>query len=304
MNTSMNMPIDIYQLLNTLIQNKGINIKKLYSLNKNIIEEDNITIKNIYCKNRTNKGNLCLNRCIEYSKYCRVHDPIMKEQKKLNRIKMNIKRKILKQENTILRKIDYEIGNEYIPSAPLLEDIKEDPPIYEQKPDECGTTIINMINNKPIYNMNLNQTIIDNMAMEIENIKAHSLDYYKSVFINEGDILAADNIKPDNIISSRNQNLLKINMIKDNNNIIFPVIDKLLPFDNNNKPITSVDEYKNKINNIDFKFLNSQYKGLDLNKLYGNTIKFEMRLLYLSNDKKINSKIITYINKFIKSIPK
>jgi hypothetical protein len=81
----------------------------------------------------------------------------MKEQRKINRIKMNKKRKMLKQENTILNNIDYEIGNEYIPSAPLLEElsyINNNPPDYEQKPDECGLVIKNTISNKG-YNLKL-----------------------------------------------------------------------------------------------------------------------------------------------------
>ncbi|GAA5817938.1 hypothetical protein MFLAVUS_011517, partial [Mucor flavus] len=234
-----------------IIENKLLpfdnNNKPITSVDEYRNKIDNIDFKFL---NSQYKG-LNLNKLYEYSKYCRVHDPIMKEQKKLNRIKMNIKRKSLKQENKILMNIDFE----YTPSAPLLEDIKplisvikDDPPKYEQKPDECGLTIKNHIKNKD-YHIELNQSIIDNMATEIENIKAHSLDHYKSIFINEGDILSADNIKPDNIIEN-----------------------KLLPFDNNNKPITSVDEYRNKIDNIDFKFLNSQYKGLNLNKLYGYCI--------------------------------
>jgi hypothetical protein len=286
----MNMPIDIYQLLNTLIQNKGINIRKLYTANKEILEENKIIIKNIYCKNVTQKGRLCLNKCIEGSKCCKIHDPIMRE----NRKKMNIRRREIKKMDKVEMSIE--------PSAPLLDDIKEDLPIYEQKPDESGLTIKNHIKNKD-YHIKLNQSIIDNMAMEIENIKTHSLSFYKNIFINEGDIKSSNEIRPINIIESRNQVLLGINNVMDSRNNILPIVEKLLPI-NNGKHIISIEEYKNKLSTIDFNSINEQYKGLNLHKLYTNTIKLEMRLLYCCNNRPFNSKIITYINKFIKSIPK
>lgn len=40
---------------------------------------------------------MCLNKCIHNSKYCKIYDLIKKEERKINIINMNLKRKLWKQ---------------------------------------------------------------------------------------------------------------------------------------------------------------------------------------------------------------
>lgn len=313
MDDPINMSINIIQLINTLIQNKGINIKKLYRANKEILESNEISINHIYCKNRTNKHNLCLNKCIDESKYCKIHDPIMRENRIINRRNMNIRRRLLKKETKGFVAIDYEIGEPYEPSAPFLEDIKDDPPTYTQKPDETGNIIKpdetgniikNFINNKNTYNIILDNNIINSISDSISKINTSTIQYYKNMFIQDGDMLAADNINITNVIEARNTTLLEIKDIKDNYGNILPLFNNIL-LNYNNKVITDIEEYKDKLNNLDYQEITNHYKGLNIQKVYRSTIELQFKLL-LSNgtNTNINSKLLKFINTIIKRIPK
>lgn len=245
MNHTIDIQIDIYQFINTMIHNKIINIKKLYKINKEIIDNTEIVIKNYYCKNRNYNGNLCLNKCINGSKCCNIHDPIMKK----NRKKMNIWRREIKKyyninydpfyeyKNKEDITLSYEPDEEEIiikPSAPQLQDII-DPPNYIQKPDECGKTIINHIinqENKPIdnNNNNYNPIVIKQLykpkdKQELEN----RFNYY------------------------RNNSLLKNKLVDHIKDYQFTIM---------NKPI---DNYLDEISNTNIKEL--QIKGIRSHKI-------------------------------------
>lgn len=304
MDAPINMSINIIQLINTLIQNKGINIKKLYTANKEILESNEISINHIYCKNRTNKHNLCLNKCIDESKYCKIHDPIMRENRIINRRNMNIRRKLFKKETKGFMAIDYEIGEPYEPSAPFLEDIKDDPPKYTQKPDESGNIIKNYINNKNTYNIILDNNRINSISDSISKIKTSTVQSYKNIFIQNGDLLAADNISIVNVIEARNTKLLEIQDIKDNNGNILPLLNNIL-LNDDNKIITDIEEYKDKLDKLDYQNISGLYKGLNIQKLYRSTIELQFKLLLSNNtNTNINSKLLKFINTIIKRIPK
>lgn len=309
-------------LFNKLIEIKGINIKKLYSLDNKIFKDNILDLQNIYCKNKTNKDYLCLNKCIKNSKYCKIHDPIMKEQRRINQLMTNIRRKKqhenFLEEFKILANIKYDIpkkhkndildhllpfvcfdNDEIMPSVPEYSEIiciDNNPPSYEQKPDECNLMIKNVINNKQLYDIKLTQEIIDNIAESIDKIEIYKLSYYQQV-------LNYINIDASNIVRNRNEELLKISNIKDDNNNVLPIIKELLPFDDN-KIITNIDEYKDKLNKIDFNYISNKYKGIKLYRLYESTIKLEMNILYRSNNKPINSKYFAFIKGFMRRIHK
>lgn len=307
--TPIILTTSVINLFNNLIQNKAINIKKLYSLNNIILENNTIDIKNIYCKNRTNKNKLCLNKCMEYSKYCKIHDPVMKEQKRINRLAMNIRRRELKKldkkliedenEEILKNKIVEENKIMEVPSAPTYEEIKNKEsiilPDYDQKPDECGSSIKNIIKNKSIYNIDLNKDKINMISESINKIHVHTLRHYRN-------ILMDNYVEINNVIQYRNKVLLKINDIKDNNGNILPIVNDLL-LNSNDNIITTIDDYKNKLENINYD--NYKYKGINIQRLCKSTIELQFKLLLAKgSNTNINSKLAKYINNIIKRIPK
>lgn len=285
----------VINLFNNLIKNKGINIKKLYSLDNNLLEDNLFEFKNIYCKNRTTKNKLCLNKCIENSKYCKIHDPIMKEQKRINRINMNIKKRSLKQcikeEISLLSNIDYNL-----PSTPPYEEINHKgiisqsiesipPPNYEQKPDEVGKQIINQVNiNK--YNPIFINDIINKSEKIIQSpIRLHPMMLYNTYATTM------------NIIKNYNREINAPEELK-------PLLSSLLAIGDNGRPIEDIEKYQNKLNNIDYSIFNN-YKGPKIHKLTENIIKTQIKAYYFNNPNNIyNSSITLFINNIIKHIPK
>lgn len=293
--------MDLYQLLNLLINNKGINIKKLYSIDKEILEGDKITIKNVYCKNRTNKNQLCLNKCINDSKYCSIHDPIMRELKINNRKNMNMWRresskflnleydvntyskKIFVENNTLSYEPDYKeiIIN---PSAPLLEDIIENPPQYIQKPDECGKNIINYINN-------------NNTNIELQPTETNKTNY-KS-------INKTNNIKQLYKPSNKDEINYRFNYFRDNllvnNNIVDYIQD--YQFTDINGPM---DNYLNNLNNTNIKEL--QLKGVRSHKIINELIAINISSYYKAYNRIPSTnffyKYANTISNIISKIPK
>lgn len=313
MNTTITTPMDIYQLLNLLISNKGLNIKKLYSINKEILEEDKITIKNIYCKNKTNKNNLCLNKCIQESKYCSIHDPIMRENRIINRRTMNIRRRKLKLWDKVskeLLEINYEIDNEYKPSAPLYEEIVEqtiDPPVYEQKPDECGTTIKNFINNNNINPIFKDSEIVNKITKAINNMEINNINKFK-LFSSKAalNLNFEDQICTEGIVHTNNVRLLAIDHFRDSQGNIDKLLQPLIPvkidsISNTEEILSNVEDYKKQLLNIDYSIY-QPYPGVQLRRLCTSLIEFQFKL-YNSNNN-INSKTIKFINNIIKHIPK
>ncbi|GAA5794695.1 hypothetical protein HPULCUR_012194 [Helicostylum pulchrum] len=188
------------------------------------------------------------------------------------------------------------------PSAPLLEDIKEDPPVYDQKPDECGLTVINHIQNKSILNIDNNK--INEISKHIESINVSTIGYYKDMLIKDGNIFLAETINITNIIEARNRRIFEIKYIKDNYSSMVPIFDSIL-LNSDNKVITDIEDYKNKLNKIDLQNLSIQYNGINLQRLYRSTIELQFKLLLSNNStNNINSTLLKYINKIVMNIPK
>jgi hypothetical protein len=298
MNTSIKIPTvlttSVINLLNYLIHNKSINIKKLYSFDNTILEKDNLEIKNIYCKNRTAKGTICLNKCIDNSKYCRIHDPIMKEQKKINRLNMNIKRKLINQEIKLFRKIEYEIGNEYLPSEDSHEKIEHNYIInrsiesispscrYDQKPEKYNKKNINeiKINN---YNSNFIESVIN----ETDNCLKNFDLFYR--------------YKPTYIINYINKGINN-KLTKEEKNLLDQILANKY-VNNKEVAIPTVEEYKEKLNNIDYSIL-SKYKGNRLHKLVDNVINIQIRSYYIKAPNLYNDTTLSIISNILERIPK
>jgi hypothetical protein len=294
MNNTIDMPLDIYQFINTMIQNNIINIKKLYKINKELIDNTEIIIKHHYCKNRNYNGNLCLNKCINGSKCCNIHDPIMKQ----NRKNMNLWRREIKKYHNIdyepfyeSKKIEiedvtlsYEPNTEEIiikPSAPLEQDII-DPPDYIQKPDECGKTIINHINDQKDY-------------QEIKSVDNHiNKNNYNPIIINQL-------YKP----KDKDELYKRFNNIRNNSLLNSSVIDYIeeYQFTIMNKPI---DNYLDEINNTNIKEL--QLKGVRSHKIINELIAINISSYYKAYNRIPSTnffyKYANTISNIISKIPK
>lgn len=290
MNTIINTPIifttSVINLFNNLIDNEAINIKKLYKLNNYILENNLLNIKNIYCKHRTKKNYICLNKCIHDSKYCKIHDPIMKEQKRINRTNMNNKRKLLRQEIKRFMKIEYDINQEYSYNTPATnsEYIQDKgiittsiDSVNKKKSDEDDKKFVN------IYNSVISETENILKYYYTFNIKTRRNVFYHIRTINK-DIKNSCN--SDNVLKNIIQNLLAIK------------------YDNNNKEIIipTIEEYKEKLNNIDYNIFN-KYSGNKLHKLVYNIINTQIRAYYIKNQILFNdNSISTFISNILKNI--
>lgn len=296
MNIPMNLSMNIHQVLNTLIQNRCINIKKSYRIYKDLIDNTEIIIKNIYCKNRRPNGELCLNRCIEESKCCGIHDEIMRE----NRKKMNLWRRESKKYNNIgedifqdSNKNNNKDNNEdntlsYIPeyteliiepSAPLLQNIIN-PPDYIQKPDECGNTIINTIN----YNQDNSQ-----IDLQEELHEEYKLSNINNLYIPE-DTKELENRFQD----YRNSSIIKNNLVDYLQEYQFTLIDK------------PINNYLEDIQSTNFKDL--QIKGIKSHRIINELIAINVSSYYKAYNRIPSTnffyKYANTISTIIKNIPK
>lgn len=286
----IDIPMNIHQVLNTLIQNRCINIKKSYRIYKELIDNTEIIIKNIYCKNRRSNGELCLNRCIEGSKCCGVHDTFMRE----NRKKMNLWRRESRKYNNIEYDIFKDEDNKedntlsYIPeyteviiepSAPLLQNII-DPPDYIQKPDECGKTIINTLNN--------NQ---DNSQIDLQE-ELH--EEYKPLNINH--LYMPKDIKEleNRFQHYRNNSIIKNNLVDYLQEYQFTLIDK------------PINNYLEDIQSTNFKDL--QIKGIKSHRIINELIAINVSSYYKAYNRIPSTnffyKYANTISTIIKNIPK
>lgn len=319
MDSTIQMPVilttSVINLFNQLIKNKAINIKKLYKVDKYILENNIVDVKQMYCKHRTNKNTMCLNKCIENSKYCAIHDPIKKEEKKINRLNMNIKRKLINQEIKIFRNIEYEIGNIYEPSAPSYDDIHVNGiinesinnilPEYEQKPDEVGKVIKNHINiNKinPLFNKNVINSINNNINnIDLKCIHNVTDPFYSKVLENQMDT--------ESILGVYNLRLLKLKHMRDDKENIQDIFKQIIPVrinkdTNEEEIIPSLYDYTKKLENIDYNIY-EPYKGLQMRRLCYTIIEFQFKLYKFNKPSfGINSKTIKFINNIVKYIPK
>lgn len=300
----MLMDDNIINLFNNLIHNKGLNIRKLYKLNNNLFKENLLKIKHMYCQQVTKKGNLCLNKCIENSNYCKRHEPYLDDYSKTMELLFeyneteNLTEK--KMEEHMEEPIEQMEQMEPIPSAPKLEELEElESPDYEQKPDEVGNMIKNQIKTnkiKPIFN----NVDIEKIIKEINNIQV----YNKNTLIHKGlDIITKEDIDTDGYIGSYNIHLLNIKYIKDNNGNINELFRNLIPI-KDGEPIKDIEEYKKNLLNINYSIYNN-YQGINMRNLCRNILEFEFKLYAYSYGKNtVNSKLIKFINNIVKHIPK
>lgn len=321
MDSTIQMPVilttSVINLFNQLIKNKAINIKKLYKVDKYILENNIVDVKQMYCKHRTNKNTMCLNKCIENSKYCAIHDPIKKEEKKINRLNMNIKRKLINQEIKLFRNIEYETGEVYEPSAPSYNEINNKgiisesidnitlPPKYEQKPDEVGKIIKNHINinkNNPLFNKNVINSINNNINnIDLKCIHNVTDPFYSKVLENQMDT--------ESILGVYNLRLLKLKHMRDDKENIQDIFKQIIPVrinkdTNEEEIIPSLYDYTKKLENIDYNIY-EPYKGLQMRRLCYTIIEFQFKLYKFNKPSfGINSKTIKFINNIVKYIPK
>lgn len=313
----MNITIDI---INILHETNNLKIKTFYKNFKDITNEWIYKYKiEKYCKYISNKtGNMCLTKLSSNMCYCDRHNKIIwKNEAKLftklspiifsqniNRKPLSISRSINIVENDIIyekeEKIPELISMEYnnqeiVPSCPSYDEIY--PP---RKPDECGKSIKNIVKNKGTYNINLDNDKIKSISESIEKIGVKSITYYKRNVNFSNRELEVFSI--NNVITSRNNKLLEIKNIKDNNGIILPVVNDLL-LNSGINTITNIENYKQKLENINFDIY--EYKGINIQRLCKSTIELQFKLL-LSNgtNTNINNKILKFINNIVKRIPK
>lgn len=318
MNLQIELPTilttSVINLFNQLIKNKGINIKKLYSLDNNVLESDTIDIKNIYCKHRTNKNKLCLNKCIQDSKYCKIHDPIMKEQKRINRINMNEKRKLLNKEINIFKNIEYE--STCIPFVSTINNTIEVniPPSYEQKPDETGKSIINEINNsndisKPMFNNNIIK--ICKKRKSKNNNKIIKIDYNK--IFNEVKLYKKNNSLNLNdnkykiILCNKEleEQYIEIAKFTTKYDFLTPLI---LDYKSNNPSVIDVMDKTTYINHLHNLKLTDypNFRGKDIQEMARTIVSFQFKAYSYSifNKPILTNNVINNINQFISRIPK
>lgn len=283
MSTTTEIPIilttSVINLFNKLIDSNSINIKKFYKINNYILENNILNFKNIYCKHRTNKNKLCLSKCINSSKYCKLHDPIMKEQRKINRINMNNKRKILKKEIKIFMNIDYSY-------FPFTKTDKIGGKGLIQNSIDITNKSENNIRNS-IDNNEIRYTFIDGITYEAEQ----TLKYFH--YFNK------KNVEKNIIYINKGIRNIKVN------EDFKPIVNELLAikyYNNKEIIIPNVDEYKEKLNKIDYSIF-TNYKGHKIHKLVENIIKTQLKAYYTNDPLLLNSNdTSTFISNIINKI--
>jgi hypothetical protein len=238
----------------------------------------------------------------------------MRENRIINRRIMNIRRKEWRKESKEFLTIEYEIGKpyeSYEPSAPIYEEIDNQsisPPVYEQKPDECGTTIKNFINNTDYINPIFKESTISNITKSINNIKINNINSFKSKSFDKLvlNTYLKDELCTEGILHVNNIKLLGIEHIRNTQGNINDLFKPFIPITinsvtNTEEIIPNVEDYKKQLLNIDYSIY-QPYQGVQLRKLFATIIEFQFKL-YSSNNN-INSKTIKFINNIIKHIPK
>ncbi len=312
-------------IIDILHKSNNLKLKHFYKSFKVITEEwiNNYNIKG-YCTYITKNNKFCLTkldtRIDENKCYCNKHKEIIwkNESKIFNKISLNIfshninnkPLNISRSINIIQNDIKYEIEEE-IP--PLIESqincketlIEPSCPSYDeiyppQKPNETGNIVKNILNNKGTYNIKLDNDKIKSISESIEKIGVKSITYYKQNVDFTKKELEVFSI--NNVITARNSKLLEIKDIKDNNGNILPIVNELL-LNSDNNIITNIEDYKQKLENIDFDIY--EYKGTNIQRLCRSTIELQFKLLLSKNSNtNIPGKLSKFINNIIKRIPK
>ncbi len=282
-------------IINVLHETGNLKLKRFYKSFHDLTINwlNNYNIKG-YCSYSNKTGKLCLTK--SSYKYCKRHSKYM-----LNN-ELNLYSDLY--DNLFTEKVEEMNTGDYLPKEPVInnKDIKPSCPTFDEiypprKPDETGNTIKNIIKNKGTYNINLDNDKIKSISESIEKIGVHSIRYYEKEIPEMkyfGSIL--------NVIKSRNDKLLEIKDIKDNEGNIIPIINELL-LNSDNNVITTIKNYKQKLENINFDIY--EYKGTNIQRLCRSTIELQFKLL-LSNksNTNINNKLLKFINKIVKRIPK
>lgn len=289
-------------IINVLHNSGNLKIKSFYRSFKDLTEKwlINYNIKG-YCQYNNKTGNLCLTKS-SYN-YCKRHSKHM-----LNN-ELSLYFNLCN--NLFIEKIDEKVEEmntgDYLPKEPVInnKDMKPSCPTFDEiyppeKPDECGNSIKNIIKNKGTYNINLDENKIKSISESIEKIRVNSMTYYKNNIEFSKEELEVFNI--NNVITSRNDKLLEIKDIKDSNGIILPIVNDLL-LNSDNNIITNIEDYKNKLENINFDIYD--FKGINIQRLCRSTIELQFKLLLSKNSNtNINTKLLKFINKIVKRIPK
>ena len=262
-------------LFNTLIKENAINLKKLYKHYKQGIDTNIIDFKNIKCIARTSKNNVCLNKCIENSKYCIIHDPVMKQIKKQKRIDYKNNCKLLKylyvnsrEETKINKTIDDNYLNylfkeeENLSSctdvnSTAINDIN-DMNLLDYKENEKGCSIIKI--------PNLNEDIV---KIHVEKIKElvptinfdHSMDDFFNI------------IDP----------------------VLYPVIEPIILL------VSDINIFKreiNKLKKIDFPIIGFKYYNL-----YKTIMEYQIKSMHINTKYEPNN-YIKFIQNLLNKLPK
>lgn len=290
-------------IINILHETGNLKLKSFYKSFRNLTTNwlNNYDIKG-YCRYSNNKtGKLCLTKS-SYN-YCKRHSKYM-----LNN-ELSLYFNLCN--NLFIEKIDEKVEEmntgDYLPKEPVInnKDIKPSCPTFDEiyppkKPDECGNSIKNIIKNKGTYNINLDENKIKSISESIEKIGVKSITYYKqNVDFTKREL---EVFSINNVITARNNKLLEIKDIKDNNGIILPIVNDLL-LNSDNNIITNIEDYKNKLENIDYS--SYDYKGIHIRRLCRSTIELQFKLLLSKNSNtNIDGKLLKFINKIVKRIPK
>lgn len=270
-------------MIEALLINNCINIRKAYKRLDRI--EDKIKIidfidKRAYCMHIFNNNNYCLNKSKNRNSLCKKHDPYYIEAKKELKYIINI---------------EYDKGPIF-PSCPSYDDIY--PPM---KPDEVDKAYNKKINIRTVIKKKAKKKVIKN------KIVTNNIDFNK--------INKEIQLFKSNLMKKSNSHIkLSLDSIKLYNNILFSeyrdineFVRKykfLLPIDNNNN-VVDINEYKNRLLNIDYNLVNG-FKGTMVHNYTKKIIDFQLKSYYyiMYNRNKLSNNSIRFINNIINKIPK
>lgn len=285
-------------MIEILLIHNCINIRKAYKkLDKT--EYKNKIIKFIdkksYCMHLLHNGNYCLNKSKNSNGLCKLHDPYYIEAKKeldlFNKIEYD--NNYYKTYEEYMNNLLIYDNNNIMPSCPTYSDI-----IPILKPDEKDNKPTNI---KTIIRRKRKKKVIKNKVIT-NNIDFNKINKEIQIF------------KSNLMKKSNNYIKLSLDSIKLYNNILFSEYKDinefvrkykfLLPVDNNNNVI-DINEYKNRLLNIDYNAVNG-FKGNIVHNYTKKIIDFQLKSYYyiMYNRNKLTNNSIKFINNVINRIPK
>lgn len=302
-----------FNLLTYLASNDFINFRKLRKFIDNKIIEQflNLNFENKsykYCNHMFTKGKYKATYCFaktfnNYTDKCKLHNKDYKNYKKNNLQEMNQVINTFCKYFDSVNEINKDISFEDKPSAPKIDEIIElnnSPPVYEQKPDESGKSIINEINNSSSID-------IQNPLLNNKNNKSIKINYNKIFnevkLYNKNESLNLNDNKYKLILCNKEleEQYYEISKFMTKYDFLSPLI-----LDGNN-PIDTMDKksYTNKLLNLRLTDY-PNFRGKQIQELARTIVTFQFNAYTYSLFGKpvLTNNVIKVINQFIQRIPK